>query len=108
MATHDALRARLMARLTELTGRVDRIQADLRKPGDRDWTERAIEIENDDVLDELDDLTLAEVGALRQAIGLIDNGTYGICTRCGGPVGAARLEALPAASLCVQCASSTN
>jgi DnaK suppressor protein len=32
-------------------------------------------------------------------------GTYGTCDRCGASVSAARLEALPWASLCVACAA---
>jgi DnaK suppressor protein len=31
-------------------------------------------------------------------------GTYGVCTRCGGPIPAMRLEALPAAETCLACA----
>src|SRR3989442_3727775 len=54
----------------------------------------------------------ALVGSLRDtlndiedALRKIDDGTYGICERCGGPIGAARLEAMPAARLCITCAS---
>jgi DnaK suppressor protein len=32
-------------------------------------------------------------------------GTYGRCERCGEPIGAARLDALPAAARCVACAA---
>jgi len=41
---------------------------------------------------------------LRHAIERIDTGSYGRCTRCGSDIGAARLEALPAAALCLACA----
>ena len=37
--------------------------------------------------------------ALRQA----QEGTYGICERCGQPIDPARLEAVPEATLCVKC-----
>ena len=30
---------------------------------------------------------------------------YGVCERCGGPIGAERLAARPAARLCIRCAS---
>jgi RNA polymerase-binding transcription factor len=33
------------------------------------------------------------------------DGTYGLCDECGGPIGAARLEALPWAAECVACRS---
>jgi RNA polymerase-binding transcription factor DksA len=47
---------------------------------------------------------LAEVDA---AIARLDAGTYGVCERCGSPIGAERLEALPAARLCIACAART-
>jgi len=30
-------------------------------------------------------------------------GTYGVCTRCGAPIGEGRLEAFPSATTCIQC-----
>lgn len=45
---------------------------------------------------------LAEVDA---ALGRLADGTYGVCTRCGGPIAPARLEARPAAGECIACAS---
>src|ERR1700691_1331006 len=35
------------------------------------------------------------------AIVRLDSGTYGTCQVCGKPIGAARLEAMPAARLCI-------
>jgi RNA polymerase-binding protein DksA len=40
---------------------------------------------------------------ITRAIGRIDDGTYGICERCGRPIDAARLRALPHALLCMDC-----
>ena len=45
---------------------------------------------------------LAEVDA---ALARLDEETYGVCERCGEPVGEARLEALPAARTCIGCAA---
>jgi DnaK suppressor protein len=45
---------------------------------------------------------LTEIDA---AIERVDAGTYGVCERCGAPIGDARLEALPAARRCIGCAS---
>ena len=36
----------------------------------------------------------------------IDDGSYGRCERCGGPIGAERLAARPTATMCVGCAAS--
>lgn len=37
------------------------------------------------------------------ALRRLDAGTYGLCERCGQPIDAARLEALPYATLCMDC-----
>lgn len=34
----------------------------------------------------------------------LDAGTYGICEKCGGPISPERLDALPAARRCIDCA----
>src|SRR4051794_22852565 len=48
---------------------------------------------------------LADVEA---AVQRLDDGSYGICERCGQRVADARLEARPAARTCVRCASATG
>jgi len=40
---------------------------------------------------------------VRTALARIDAGTYGTCARCGAEIPAARLEAVPTASLCITC-----
>jgi DnaK suppressor protein len=54
----------------------------------------------------------ALAGSLREtlrdiddALAKIDAGTYGLCEQCGRPIGEARLEAKPAARLCIEHAS---
>ena len=39
------------------------------------------------------------------ALAKLDNGTFGACEGCGQPIPPARLEAKPAARLCMECAS---
>jgi DnaK suppressor protein len=39
----------------------------------------------------------------KHALDRIDAGTYGACENCGGPIGKARLQAFPRATLCVAC-----
>lgn len=43
---------------------------------------------------------LAEVS---EALHRLEDGSYGICQMCGGAIDAARLEALPHATLCLRC-----
>jgi DnaK suppressor protein len=38
-----------------------------------------------------------------RALERIDAGTYGVCESCGQPIGKARLQAFPRATLCVSC-----
>lgn len=38
-----------------------------------------------------------------RAIERLDSGDYGRCENCGGPVGKARLQAFPRATLCLEC-----
>jgi DnaK suppressor protein len=48
--------------------------------------------------------TLEQIAEIDAAIGRLDKGTYGICVRCGQPVGQGRLAARPAAATCIRCA----
>ena len=93
----------LEQRLAELLPRVGRIEGDLRSAHDRDWPERANEVQNDEVLTGLDEMTLGEVRQIRAALERIDRGHYGVCAQCGQPIGAARLAAVPTAVTCVGC-----
>ncbi len=45
---------------------------------------------------------LAEIDA---ALARLDDGSYGVCERCGQPIGDERLAARPAATTCVRCAA---
>jgi RNA polymerase-binding transcription factor DksA len=44
------------------------------------------------------------IGDIEQALGRLDNGTYGSCERCEAPIPLERLEAIPHARECVACA----
>jgi DnaK suppressor protein len=39
----------------------------------------------------------------QNALARIDDGTYGVCASCGQPIGKARLQAFPRATLCLAC-----
>jgi RNA polymerase-binding protein DksA len=43
------------------------------------------------------------IDQITRALGRIDDGSYGTCERCGRPIDAARLKALPHALLCMDC-----
>jgi DnaK suppressor protein len=45
------------------------------------------------------------VAAIEAALDRLRAGDYGVCTRCGQPIGADRLAARPAALTCIHCAA---
>lgn len=54
-------------------------------------------------------------GSLREALGEVEralaklaDGTYGACESCGQPIAPARLEAMPTARFCINCASAAK
>jgi DnaK suppressor protein len=59
-------------------------------------TDRAIELRARDRQRKL-------IAKIDEALARIDDGTYGLCTRCGGDIGDARLRASPAAERCIAC-----
>jgi DnaK suppressor protein len=42
------------------------------------------------------------LGKIERALTRLDEGTYGICSRCGKPIEKARLKALPYVDLCIK------
>ncbi|MGG7465474.1 TraR/DksA family transcriptional regulator [Plantibacter sp. YIM 135347] len=44
------------------------------------------------------------LGAIDHALSRITGGGYGVCVDCGGPIGAARLQARPDTERCIDCA----
>lgn len=48
---------------------------------------------------------LDRVAQIEAALQRLDDGTWGTCEGCGGRIAGARMQALPTASLCVDCAS---
>ena len=101
-----AVRQRLLARLAELTARGARLHADQRRDSDplsADAPDQAIQRENDEVIDSLDESVASELDAIGQAIARLDAGRYGICTSCGHEISAKRLKAVPYADQCQSC-----
>ena len=52
----------------------------------------------------LRDRSRIELSRVEAALRSIDDGTYGTCTNCGNPIAAERLEAIPWAPHCIDCA----
>lgn len=45
----------------------------------------------------------AMLAQVEEALSRIDDGSYGVCQRCGDAIDAARLRVLPYATLCIRC-----
>jgi DnaK suppressor protein len=82
--------------------------SDLTEPMSADAEEQAVEAEDDDALLGEQSVVLQRIAAIRSAIMRVDEGRYGICLSCGGPITSARLEALPEAIHCIACAANND
>lgn len=102
----EQVRARLLARRAELQQRQHRIGLDLSRhhdPLSGDSDDRAIQLENDESLQAIEQAALSEVADIDGALDRISQGLYGVCKMCGGQISAARLAAVPQASVCQSC-----
>jgi RNA polymerase-binding transcription factor len=50
------------------------------------------------------DVLAAKLADVERALAKFDEGTYGVCDRCGDTIAPERLEAIPWTALCVRCA----
>ena len=49
------------------------------------------------------DKVVRELARIDEALGRIDQGRYGTCLSCGGPLGLQRIRAIPEARYCMGC-----
>lgn len=94
----------LLKRRAELTGALAEIEDKLDDPMPKDWEDRASERQGDEVLEALGQADLDELRRIDAALERIEHGTYGICAKCGNPISDERLQAVPTAALCRNCA----
>jgi len=107
MGEHEDIRRGLMDKLAELEGRVGRIDKDVRHAGaplPADSVEQASVLTNDEVIDGLNESARVEIERICSALERMDKGEYGVCADCGEAIPIKRLEALPYAARCVDCA----
>jgi RNA polymerase-binding transcription factor DksA len=97
-------KAALEARLTDLRGRLASIDQELDSHNAQDWEDLATEREADEVLEGMGVTGQQEIRRIEAALGRIASGDYGICARCGEPIGEARLDVLPWTPFCRSCA----
>jgi RNA polymerase-binding transcription factor DksA len=98
--------ARLIRLRQELQQRLDRIEKDLQRgnePLTPDAPDRAIQVQNDEVLTALAQSTRSELAQVDRAVERHAAGLQADCETCGQPISAERLEAIPYATRCARC-----
>lgn len=103
-ASHEVLREKLQQKKAELTSRLERISANLRRGYEADSKERAKQLEDNEVVDALGNEARTEIVKISAALQRMDTGEFGLCTECGLPIQAGRLNAYPYADECIECA----
>lgn len=101
------VRAKLLELQSEFTRRAEATQRDLQQPVPQDRDEQTQHRQNDEVLEGLRAEARYELVRVNDALARLEAGRYGLCTRCGATIAAARLAALPQADLCAACAELT-
>lgn len=96
--------ARLRETLAQFEERLAHLTKDMSCSHSADSGEQAVERENDEVLEGIGQEAQTSIQHIRAALARIADGTYGRCARCGEAITPARLEAVPEALVCVQCA----
>jgi RNA polymerase-binding protein DksA len=104
VAQHAEIRRVLVEKRQELTERLDRIHANVRRGYHADSKERAKELEDNEVVDALGNEARQELRKISAALQRLDAGDYGICTECGLPISEGRLKVYPYADECIECA----
>src|SRR5689334_22743692 len=101
-----ATRTTLLDLKRELTRRLEAINADLSAALDADSGERAMQVENDEVLWGMRNEGAQQIAAINAALERLEDGTYGRCARCHRPIAHDRLSAVPYTPFCAECARS--
>ena len=96
----------LVQRRQQLQTRLERIEHDFEQPRNRDDDDRAVERNNEEVLEELGETGQKELAAIEAALGRMKQGVFGICVECGNPISDERFAVVPHTPFCQSCAHS--
>lgn len=104
------IRERLLRRREELRRRVSKIAEGVGRgtPLNPDFEEQAVERQEEEVLDALDEAAHRELAHITRALARMEQGVYGVCAVCGSDIPIGRLHAVPYTDLCLACAESRN
>ena len=97
-------RLTLQTRRTAIVGDLEEIEHSLAETPPKDWEDRASERQGDEVLEALGAVESDGLRRIDAALQRIEDGSYGICPKCGETISDERLVAVPEAALCRRCA----
>jgi len=107
MTDNIDIKQRLDKRKQELEERIGKISDDVRhvnRPVETDSAEAVVDHENDEVIDALGNAAVEELTAVNRSLQRLEDGSYGVCDSCGKTISPERLEIIPDAQKCVECA----
>lgn len=96
----------LLKQREEIVGEVKQMvesSKEMGQDGIQDIGDEAANIYNKQVLLSLNENERMRLQEVDESLDRIENGTYGICEECGGPISLKRLEVRPVAKYCVPC-----
>lgn len=105
MDDYQQLKQRLQKMQSEIIGRLSDTQKEEREQVQREGLRDNAHLwEESDIRDGLDDEASAELRQINKALARIESGDYGICGSCHKTISKERLEAVPYAASCMDCA----
>jgi DnaK suppressor protein len=99
-------RKTLLKEREQIVGDVKQIvesSKEMGQDGIQDIGDEAANMYNKQVLLSLNENERKRLKEVDESLDRIENGTYGICDECGGPISLKRLEVRPVAKYCVPC-----
>lgn len=104
MTNHESKIQALKLRRAELLREVSNIEQTLDAQPSKDWEDRAVERQGDEVLESLGSHDLDELRRIDAALARGEDGSFGICTQCGNQISEERLATVPETPFCKDCA----
>ena len=76
---------------------------DLNSQTSGDVVDFALDAAQDEISSQLAEVESRELASIENALERMREGQYGVCEGCGGKIPVARLNALPYATMCIEC-----
>ena len=103
----DKIKINLLERKAELESRAERTHRHTfhrDEPVSANFNEQVKQTENDELVRALEAEAKEEIAQINKALHRIEVDVYEQCAHCGGEIGVQRLQAIPYADSCIECA----